>query len=307
MIDVIIPVYNSRATLPRALASICIQTIREKAKVLIIDDNSTVGYDDIIDDFKDYIDINILKIPENKGSGYARQYGLDNSYSDYVIFLDSDDVFYNKYAFSVLYYAIDENNLDVLITKEVDESLKTSKINNKTIHGKIYRRSYLNDKDIRFTDKRYSEDTTFNLLAVNLTNNKMTFENETTYIYLDNPDSLVHDSSNDKERINDYIYSICTTAKRLKKEKCDNFIIAQLVCEAYVYLFIQLKINESLNAKTIYKNIKKIDSLFDKYFIYLDEEYLKNKIVEKSDCGYILIDNIMVEFKSFVRMIKGEK
>ena len=47
MVDIIIPVYNSRDTLSRTLASITYQNTNYDFKVTIIDDSSDEAYDDI--------------------------------------------------------------------------------------------------------------------------------------------------------------------------------------------------------------------------------------------------------------------
>ena len=65
MLDIIIPAYNCRDTLPRALGSIVAQTKKEKCIVTVVDDCSTEDLKPIIDNFKSYIKINYIKLKEN--------------------------------------------------------------------------------------------------------------------------------------------------------------------------------------------------------------------------------------------------
>ena len=93
MIDVIIPAYNAHETIERTLYSIAYQRNSENLNVYIINDNSIKDYSKEIDFFKNFINIRELKLKENSGPGYARQYGIEHSDSEYIIFIDSDDVF----------------------------------------------------------------------------------------------------------------------------------------------------------------------------------------------------------------------
>ena len=85
MIDVIIPAYNAHDTLFQTLANLAIQTIKDKMIVYIIDDNSNKNYHDIVLFFKDKLKIIELRTPKNGGPGKARQFGIDNSKSEYII------------------------------------------------------------------------------------------------------------------------------------------------------------------------------------------------------------------------------
>ena len=78
MIDIIIPIYNSRKTLPYTLLSICRQSIKEKVRVLLVDDCSSDSYDDIVEKFSNELKIKIVSLDNNSGPGVARQYGMEH-------------------------------------------------------------------------------------------------------------------------------------------------------------------------------------------------------------------------------------
>lgn len=90
MISVIVPVYNVKPYLEKCLDSILRQTYRD-SEILIVDDGSTDGSQDICDDFekKD----NRVKVfhTENRGLSCARNLGLQHAKGDWIGFVDSDD------------------------------------------------------------------------------------------------------------------------------------------------------------------------------------------------------------------------
>ena len=102
MIDIIIPAYNAHNTIEKTLLSIVMQNICDKVKVYIVNDNSEQNYGLIIKKFEKVLNIKELVLKENKGPGYARQYGIDNSNSEYIFFIDADDVLYDCFSFNAL-------------------------------------------------------------------------------------------------------------------------------------------------------------------------------------------------------------
>ena len=92
MIDVIIPAYNAHETIDKTLFSLSIQTIRDRIHVYIVDDKSIIGYSEEIKKYSDKLKITELTLQENSGPGVARQFGIDNSNSPYLFFIDADDM-----------------------------------------------------------------------------------------------------------------------------------------------------------------------------------------------------------------------
>jgi len=86
-ISAIIPAFNRRDTLKRALCSIFNQT-HPVNEVIVVDDGSTDGTDELI--HKDFPDVRYF-YQENKGVSAARNLGLKKARGNWVAFLDSDD------------------------------------------------------------------------------------------------------------------------------------------------------------------------------------------------------------------------
>ena len=113
MIDIIIPAFNAHETIERTLFSIAYQKQISLANVYIVNDGSDEDYSKEIKFFSKFLKIKELKMKKNSGPGCARQYGIDHSESEYIIFIDSDDVFYDPYVVSNLYNTIISENYDL--------------------------------------------------------------------------------------------------------------------------------------------------------------------------------------------------
>ncbi len=86
-VSVIIPTYNSAATLSRAITSVLLQNWLN-LEIVVVDDGST---DDTVDKVQPYIPrIKYLR-QANAGTALARNRGVDNSEGEYIAFLDADD------------------------------------------------------------------------------------------------------------------------------------------------------------------------------------------------------------------------
>lgn len=92
-VSVIIPCYDSESTISSCLESIFFQTVLPD-EIIIIDDNSkdkTLSEIELLKE-KSPIKIKTLKNDKNKGPGYCRNKGWEAAESNYIAFLDSDDI-----------------------------------------------------------------------------------------------------------------------------------------------------------------------------------------------------------------------
>ena len=86
-ISVIIPTYNRKHTLSRAIDSVISQT-KEPYEILVIDDGSTDGTRDWIS--KNYPSVQYI-YQQNLGVSSARNNAIQNTNGEWIAFLDSDD------------------------------------------------------------------------------------------------------------------------------------------------------------------------------------------------------------------------
>lgn len=89
--SIIVPVFNSEATVRRTVQSAQAQT-RHDIEIILVDDGSIDASPEIIRDLAKQ-DPRIVGLSQsNQGQGAARNYGLSVARGNYVLFLDSDDV-----------------------------------------------------------------------------------------------------------------------------------------------------------------------------------------------------------------------
>lgn len=112
-------------------------------------------------------------VKEHGGVSDTRNYGLDHSDADYVMFCDIDDGFLNNYALHLLFSTMQEG-YDFIISNFVEEtkindaSLTLARHDNDMtfMHGKVYRRAFLVDNNCRFDPAMtLHEDGYFNMLV----------------------------------------------------------------------------------------------------------------------------------------------
>lgn len=202
MVNIIIPVFHSRETLPRALKSLENQTDR-KFIVTIVVDGDGEKYEDIT--AATPLNTNLIYLDENYGPGFARQYAVDCTPEifKWIMFLDSDD-YLNPRAVEVLTYEAEHNNAEVVASSIIHEEAvglsviipaQDSRI---WVHGKIYSNKFLKENDIRFPSTDYNEDCLFNNLVF-LKATKRFFVNEPLIIWKNNENSITR-GTNAKDR-----------------------------------------------------------------------------------------------------------
>lgn len=89
-VAVIIPTFNRAHLLPRAINSVLSQTWRD-FKLFVIDDGSTDGTPDLPILKNPDSRLQYFYYPENRGVSHARNFGVKQTSSPWIAFLDSDD------------------------------------------------------------------------------------------------------------------------------------------------------------------------------------------------------------------------
>ena len=113
-ISVVITVFNGEGYIKPVLRSIQNQDFLD-LEIIIVDDCSK---DNSIAKIKELMEedrrIKLLRNEENRGTLYTKTRGVLSSSGKYVVTLDHDNLYSNKYTFSILYEEAEKNNLDLL-------------------------------------------------------------------------------------------------------------------------------------------------------------------------------------------------
>lgn len=206
LVSIIIPTYNNPNDLKRAVNSVLNQSYKN-FELLIVDDGSTVSYDDFLC-FLNKINLNNIHYYKkvNEGPGLARQFGLNLSKGKYIQYLDSDDeLLPSKLEIQV---KVLENNPDLVMTyglsmlnsnktlihrkkniKKEEDNLLSSVLEVRKWHTSSCLWRY--DKDIYWSNLFNGEDVLHDFIVGLKKGNKIKFINEiVTNIHFD--DSLTH-------------------------------------------------------------------------------------------------------------------
>ncbi len=288
MIDIIIPCYNTHQTLHKPLDSIVKQTMRNDIKVLLVDDCSDENYDSFIEEYKDRLNISVIRLKKNSGPGIAREIGIRKTNGKYITFMDSDDCFIEPTSVEDLYtYA--ERGFDLVKSIEYDQKRGSIKLLDGNLHGKLYRREYLEKKDIHFNDTRFHEDNYFNKL-VEISGAKIVNIASHTYFYTYNKKSITNSNTKEIDRLEIFLRNYRDLYEIAKKNNYRKDKVAIMLKRKYSYLRkLYLKVNDKekkIVKDLVYKYDKKAYSLLglNYYFFMKNRNIYLNEFLEKE--GY---------------------
>lgn len=287
MIDVIIPAYNAHETIIRTLASIAMQLNRKEVQVTIVNDGGR-DYHELINTFSNLLNIKEISYEENKGPGYARQFGLDNTKGDYITFIDADDTFMDALSLINLSKPLKDTDAKMVVSPfaeiSKDNQYHVIQPNFVWVFGKMYRRTFLDEHKIRFTDSRANEDVGFNKICSLLAPNKITAINMITYLWHFNQASITRRGQSEYEFgicTPGFIYNLHNAYDVALKEGVNMELLAENMLETAFSCYIYYNI-------ALAKNIpyaKEIEQLSRKYYL----AYYKKCLPYISDEKYKII------------------
>ncbi len=275
MIDIIITAYNAHKTIIKTLLSIEMQTLKKLVRVYIVDDQSQNDYNYIIDLFKNELDITIIRNEKNLGPGLSRQRGLDVSRNEYIVFIDSDDVFYDCYALENLYNNI--GNKDFIIGAILEEKpkdvFKYIRVFKGCLHGKMYRRSVIEKYSIKFCNTRNHEDNVFNYLYMNCCNHIAQTE-KIIYQYNYNSDSITKGHTDTYQDLKNYIYAYTWLVEECIKRNLDAENIAGFIYHAILYGYSKYVYNEeNIDLSFVFQDLSNLKRRYKEYGDILPQKY----------------------------------
>lgn len=192
-LDIIVPHYKEPWDVCRYLFS-SLELQRgvpfNMVRVIVVNDGDDNSLDLVNFDHYPFEVVYLQK--DHAGVSAARNYGLDYSDADYVMFCDIDDGFLNNWGLHLLFSAMQEG-FDYLVSNFVEETFdedgNVAIINHDYdltfMHGKVYRRQFLIDNDLRFDpDMTLHEDGYFNAVAFAVAQHSGTIRHVKTPVYM---------------------------------------------------------------------------------------------------------------------------
>ena len=294
LVSIIIPVYNTEKYLKRCLDSAINQTYKN-LEIIIVNDGSTDGSIEIINDYEQKDNrIRVLNIV-NSGLSVARNTALNNAHGEYVVFLDSDDwlsldlvercinVCIDKkcdlvcFQYYLTYGEISDNSssntaLDVEIVdslgalKELNDESRIQSM----VCNKFYSKSCF--QTIRFPAGKKYEDS-FIMYKIFLQCGNIGIIEDRLYYYFQRADSIIHTPaySNMIDLVDSYIVryidtkSLCSSSQRV--------MMMGNVKKKYILLKRYYKNNSDIDAREKWildtcqidsiKNSKLVEFLFE--------------------------------------------
>ena len=144
--------------------------------VIVNDGSDTFLSDEFLNQYP--YEIKYVKA-EHKGVSATRNRALDEATADYVMFCDADDMFFNMCGLYIVFREMKGDGFNALVSVFIEETMDPNTkekvyVNHQMdvtfVHGKIYRRSYLENNKIRWNDDlTIHEDSFFNCLAQRMT------------------------------------------------------------------------------------------------------------------------------------------
>ena len=166
MLTVGIPAYKAEDHIRDCLSSIMIQTVRDNVTVIIGKDNPSDNYDFLKKDFPQ-LDIKILDCEKNTGPGLARQRCLEAATTDWITFIDADDVFLTPFALESLLAGVAKPEVievqapfcqEVVGHPQGARMIPRNDVGHPWVFGRMYNVNFLKKNEIGFTKLRAMED-----------------------------------------------------------------------------------------------------------------------------------------------------
>ena len=182
----------------------------------------------------------------HRGVSATRNACLDRAAADYVMFCDADDMFFNMCGLWIIFREIDQGVFDSLVSVFTEETINPAtkehiyinrEMDSTFVHGKVHRRKYLEEKNIRWNpDLTIHEDSFFNIQCVSLSQN-VKYCNSPFYLWKWRDDSVCrHDPKYILRTYRNMLDSNDMLIQELRKKKAPDkadFYTVFMIYDAY--------------------------------------------------------------------------
>ena len=285
-IGILIPAYNVADYVEECIESILTQ-IDTRASILIMNDASTDNSTAIIKRFENHPQVQIFDAPHNRGLSATRNALFDMAQTEYIWFIDSDDVMYEG-AYKSVMSQIEKLNSDVLCAdyvslrgkKEVKKKAFIGKANKNYINkrnsfldniiennsnhvwNKVFRRQVI--QDIRFKEGLNFEDILY-MTDISLKSFQYSYLKQPVIKYREREGSILKNL--DKKYVDDYLYAFTYRVENYQRDegKDGYHYLLYKVYKRYIGLLNKIAKN---NQEDLLKDT------YDQYNKYFSELYL---------------------------------
>lgn len=165
MIDLIVLLSDKECNLEKILFSIMMQTISDKLNVLIINSCSYDKLDNVVNKFSKKISINVVDICNDNSSIDIIHKTINNTKSDYLMFLKSNFLFFDCFAVERLYKKIVDSFYDIVSGNIVEylgaDNFKEIFSLRESVFCKIFSKKFVLNNMVKFNDSKLNEDFSF--------------------------------------------------------------------------------------------------------------------------------------------------
>lgn len=329
-ISVIIPIYKVEKYIRSCIDSILVQT-HKNFELILVNDGSPDKCGSICDDYKRRD--NRVKVihQQNQGVGMARNKGLEMACGKYVYFCDSDDyikpklfednlVFAERYKVDMVLFGNYEEDNGKLKPISYQKKFLSSQFefrneffklftehNLHVLWNKFYKREIILQNNIRFSDKKIGEDSSFNKQIYRNLNS--VFINDQVYYYhitrkesaqnkfVENRFEMRYDETEELENLIKEWQKYDELKSMIMKDWIKTFFIGISNIfnreESLSYEIIKQKVTTIVTKpkiKSLFEEVsyREVDGLFKK----INFIFLKNNLIALTYASYILKNKV---------------
>ena len=211
MVSVIVPIYNVENYVKKCLDSLAAQTL-EDVEFILIDDGSTDSSGKIADQYSSDPRFRIFHT-ENRGLSAARNYGIDQSHGEYLMFVDGDDwvdpefcripyeTAKKKEADLIVFQVYHIKNGKIRKNKSAAKNIPIGIVDNytaikygyNTVWNKLYKRELFDS--IRYPEGRVFEDIATTYKLIHIAKRTVIINNYLYYYYIGREGSITNAQS----------------------------------------------------------------------------------------------------------------
>lgn len=339
-LSIIVPTFNLENIIDKTFNSIKSQTIGfENIEVIFVDDNST---DDTLNILKSYSNefSNVYVFTTDENSGYAgkpRNIGLNESTSDYILFLDGDDQLLVN-GCEVLYDKIMMHSADIAIGGQINvfengihqhnppltlgnERQFVPPVNDELLNirpalpAKLFKKYLISKNNIKFQEGIPGQDLVFLLETIMNSSKTITLNNFYVYYRNLNTDSVTY------KLTDDYFYGLikayCLVCDLFEKHQINSttqkavfqnhfgFFTERVMQAKYDENYKDTNLEEIFNSESFNelsnKNIFKSDSDFTLYFERMKNGEFNNRNLLNTIYKNLNLDNPIIYDLTYVK------